>query len=262
MKAIKSAAIGLSILALALGAPGLAMADLVTNGGFETNGGNGQIGYNTSATGWYIDPSAGSSYTFLFNPQSMTTSGTSADNSGANGQYGSLALWGPGNGSANGLTLSPNGGAFIAQDGAFQQAAIQQTITGLTVGDTYAVSFSWAAAQQLNFSGATYSEWTVSLGTGPGQSTGYANIANHGFSGWMQQTFNYTATSTSEVLSFFADGGPFNPSLPPFALLDGVSMTDISSVPEPSTLWVMGFGLAGLAGFKMHRQHRRKAAAI
>jgi hypothetical protein len=31
--------------------PALAVVNLVTNGGFETNGGNGQLGYNTTATG-------------------------------------------------------------------------------------------------------------------------------------------------------------------------------------------------------------------
>jgi hypothetical protein len=129
----KMAVIGSLAFALALGASGGTQADLVTNGGFESNGGNGQLGYNTSATGWSV-PAPPGSYTFLFNPQSSTVSGTSADNSGAPGQYGSLSLWGPGNDSVNGLTLSPNGGAFIAQDSAFQDGALTQTISGLSVG--------------------------------------------------------------------------------------------------------------------------------
>jgi hypothetical protein len=53
----------------------------------------------------------------------------------------------------------------------------------------------------------------------------------------MFQTFNYTATSSSEVLSFLAVG---NVQLPPFLLLDGVTLT-----PEPG-YWVPGVGLLGL----------------
>lgn len=137
--------------------PALAGVNLVTNGSFETNGGNGQLGYNTSATGWSV-PAPGGSYTFIFAP------GT-ADGPGADGQFGNLQLWGPGNGSANGLTAtSPNGGYYIAQDLAFQQGAISQTINGLTPGQKYDVSFWWAAAQQYTFDLATFDQWQVTLG--------------------------------------------------------------------------------------------------
>ena len=71
------------------------------------------------------------------------------------GSDGIVKLWGPGTGSANGLTLSPNGGAFVGADGAFQDEPIQQTISGLVAGHTYAVSFDWAAAQQSGFNGPT-----------------------------------------------------------------------------------------------------------
>ncbi len=253
MRLRRIALIAVPVLALVAGMPGMALADLVTNGGFETNGGNGLVGFNTTATGWSIDPSASSSYTFLFNPQSGTTSGTSADNSGAGGQYGNLSLWGPGNGSSNGLTLSPNGGAFIAQDSAFQQAAIQQTINGLTAGQNYAVSFYYAAAQQYGFTGATSDQWQVSLG-GQTLNTPTLNIDSHGFSGWKSDTLVFTATSSSEVLSFFASGSPSG--VPPFALLDGVSM---NAVPEPSTIPLIALSLLGVA---VLRRRRRARAAV
>jgi len=221
--------------------------ELVTNGGFESNGGNGQLGYNTSATGWNIS----GGYTFLFNPQTGTTSGTSADNSGANGQYGSLWLWGPGNGSANGLTTSPTGGAFIAQDSDFQQAPIWQTINNLTIGQSYAVNFDWAAAQQEFFNGPTADQWVVSLGE-QSQATATYNLPSHAFSGWMHQAFDFTATDTSETLSFFAQGSPQGP--PPFALLDGVSM---QAVPEAGSGAAM---LLGVVGFGMFARRRARSA--
>src|SRR5580658_3782800 len=89
--------------------------DLVANGGFEVNGGNGQLGFNTSAADWSV-PAPSGSYTFLFAP------GT-ADTSGANGEYGFLGLWGPGDGSPNGLpATSPNGGYYLATDPSFQNS--------------------------------------------------------------------------------------------------------------------------------------------
>ena len=136
---------GVALLALILSVPATVHADLVTNGSFETTtNGNGQLGVSTDATGWSINEGG---YTFLFAP------GT-ADTSGANGQYGNLTLWGPGNGTANGLpATSPDGGNFIAFDGAFQIQPIYQTVSGLIPGHTYDVSFEWAAAQQQGFDG-------------------------------------------------------------------------------------------------------------
>jgi len=246
----KMAMFGIPALALTLGASGGAQADLVVNGGFEsTTSGGGQLGFNTNATGWSVPTG---SYTFLFTPGS-------ADTTGVNGQYGGLSLWGPGNGSANGLPASsPNGGNFIAQDsGGFQPGALTQTISGLTAGDTYTVGFYWAAAQQSGFNGATDSGWTVNLGTNTAtaQSTSPASIPSHGFSGWMYQTFNFTADSTSDMLSFMAFGGP--EGVPPFALLDGVTM---NAVPEPSSMLIFGAGLLGLGVVGLRR--RAKPAAV
>jgi hypothetical protein len=219
---------------------------LVTNGSFESNGGNGQLGFNTVATDWSVPPIP-RSYTFVFTP------GT-ADTSGATGEYGFFALWGPGNGAPNGLpATSPDGGDYIAQDADFQQGAISQTIHGLTPGAQYTVGFWWGAAQQESFDGATHSEWQVSLGSQM-QSTGPVTIPNHGFSGWMHQTLTFTANNTSELLSFFAAGAP---PVPPFALLDGVTLNGGVATPEPDTLVLMGTGLAGFIGFA-RRHHVKK----
>src|ERR1017187_3531173 len=172
--------------------------NLVTNGSFESNSGNGQVGYNTSITGWSV-PSGG--YTFLFAP------GT-ADTSGANGQYGYLSLWGPGNGSNNGLpATSPDGGYYLASDGAFQVQPIQQTINGLTIGHNYMLGFLWGGAQQIGFTGATTEQWQVSLGNST-QLTSVLNNASQGFTGWEHVNKTFTATNTSEVLSFLAIGTP------------------------------------------------------
>src|SRR5579862_4188388 len=188
---------GLAGLALLIGIPGSANAQLVTNGDFEaTTHGGGQMGFNTNATGW-----ATTGYNFIFTPGS-------ADTTGETGQSGNVQMWGPNNGSANGLpATSPNGGNFVAADGGVSVGAITQTIHGLKVGDTYQLSFDWAAAQQYGHSGATTEKWTAKLGNQE-FSTPIQSIASHGFSGWQTQTFDYKATSTSEVLSFLATGAP------------------------------------------------------
>jgi hypothetical protein len=208
-----------------------ARADLITNGSFEsTTDGNGQMGFNTNATDWTT-----SGYNFIYAP------GT-ADTSGANGSFGNVGLWGPGNGASNGLpTTSPDGGNYVAADSDFEVGAISQTINGLTVGDTYTLSFDWAAAQQSGFHGPTSDNWSVSLGSDT-QTTATSDIPDEGFSGWQTQQFKYTATSTSEVLSFLAGGTPQGE--PPFALLDGVSMKQTVPDAAPTALLV---GLGALA---------------
>ena len=67
---------------------------------------------------------------------------------------------------------------------------------------------------------------------------------------------DFVATASSETLSFLATGTG-GAALPPFALLDGVS---IKGVPEPSTwaMMVLRFSLLGYAGFR----RRRTAASI
>jgi len=218
--------------------------NLVTNGDFElTTSGMGQLGYNTYATGWTT-----TGYNFLF------TAGT-ADTTGANGHYGNLKLWGPNDGSANGLpSSSPSGGNFVGADGAFEVGAIQQTINGLIAGNSYTIDFSWAGAQQSGFSGATTEQWKVSLG-GQSLSTAVINVANHGFSGWMHESFSYIATSSTEVLSFLAVGTPSG--VPPFALLDGVSL-NANTVPEPESYTLLGIGLLGI--LSVRRQQRNRSA--
>jgi hypothetical protein len=234
----------LAALGFAAMLPSAVYGQLVQNGGFEsTTSGNGQLGYNTSATDWTVS----GGYTFVYSP------GT-ADTSGANGQYGNVSLWGPGNGAPNGLTTSPDGGNFIAQDGDFQQAPISQTITGLTAGGSYIVSFYWAAAQQEGFGGSTSDQWQVSLGSQT-DNTASVGIGSEGFSGWIKQDLKFTATSNTETLSFLANGPG---GAPPFALLDGVKM---QSVPGPESAASMVLGVLGFGMFARRRARSAKSRA-
>jgi hypothetical protein len=135
------------------------------------------------------------------------------------------------------------GNWYIAADGAFQQGAIEQTLTGLTAGQSYDITFYQAAGQQVGFEGATTDRWQVSLGTNSKLSSLINLPSRANVTGWEKQTLSLTANSTSEVLSFLAVGTPTG--LPPFSLLAGVS-AQATAVPEPltflGTLTALGLG--------------------
>ena len=214
----------------------------VVNGGFEQTTMNASTEFGAAypsqqVTGWTTN-----GYNFVFLP------GT-ADTTGATGQYGNVGLWGPGNGSNNGLKASPLGGNFIAMDGAFQQGALSQTLSGFNKGDTVTVSFYFAGAQQSGFYGSTTEQFEVSLGS-QNDFTEVLNNSSQGFTGWKQENLTFTATGPSEVLSFLAIGTPSG--VPPMSLLDGVSVT-ATPTPEPSSLVLMASGFAGAAGVLRRR---------
>jgi Protein of unknown function (DUF642)/PEP-CTERM motif len=241
----KMAASVIPVIALAAGSPASVRADLVINGSFEsTTAGIGQLGYNTDVTGW-TSPAPNGSYNYVF----------SSPTDAPTGQYGSLSLWNNST-AGNGMTASPDGGNFVGMDGAFDVGPLSQTINGLTAGQAYSVSFYWAGAQQSGFNGPTSDNVTVSLGS-QSFTTQTVSLPSHGFSGWVQQTFTFTADSTSDVLSFLAYGTPNG--VPPFALLDGVSMVAVAS-PEPSTLLHAGLGMFGLGAVWLRKRARAKFA--
>lgn len=148
----------------------------------------------------------------------------------------------------------PVAGNIDADDGdSTFEAAISQTVNGLTAGKNYVLTFWQAGAQQGGQDSATSRDWQVSLGSQT-RSSAVMNLNGDDFAPWTQQTMHFTATSGSEVLTFMASGT----GTPPIALLTGVSLT-AGAVPEPG-VWAMvilGFGALGVVA----RRRRQRAIA-
>ena len=234
-------------------------ANLVTNGGFEGVSGNANPNFFLSddagnLTGWTTSTNDDSNNILFASPTGVATRHDGAK----------FGFW-----STSGVTASPDGGNFVAFDGDPTPGARQtmsQMISGLTTGQSYTLTFDWAATQYEfvngpagDWSGATTNQFQVSLG-GDVQDTSRVDVASRGFTGWMTDTMTFTAASASEVLSFVSEGG--GTALPPVALLADVSLTgDVpGAVPEPATWAMMGMGFAGL-GLMAYRRGR-KALAI
>ncbi len=255
------------LVATAVAFPAFAAPELITNGNFDTYtvGGTasttsyivagGQTSGTSGATlaGW-----SNSGYSFVYRPNTASSTGAVVT-PGTN-----LYLWGPDGGagtanySANGFTNSPTGGNFIAEDGAYQQGLLSQTVSNLTVGRSYQLSFYWAAGQQSGYTGDNTNGWTVYWADASNNvvstvSTAMATTVSKGFTPWRQQVYTFVATTTTMTLAFMATSGPN--ATPPFSLLDGVSLT---AAPEPATWAVLAAGLVGASALRFRR---RKGAA-
>jgi hypothetical protein len=221
----------------------------IVNGSFEQTLVSGSYEFGTAfptqeVTGWTTG-----GYNFVFQ------SGT-ADTSGATSQYGihDMKLWGPGDGSNNGLPVSsPDGGNYLGLDGAFSVQAVSQMIYGLTPGQAATVTFYYAGAQQHGYTGLNTEQFEVSLGT-QHLYTPVLNNTSEGFTGWQSETMTFIPTVSTELLSFFAIGTPSG--VPPFSLLDGVTMSSVAQTPEPSSLALLVTGLTGVGSLVRARLKR------
>ncbi len=251
-----------AVAALATAAPAKAdLLNLVTNGNFN----------NTTAYYTYNGVQVGTE-TSNSNLASWQFTGCSASNCGfsflANSNLASTGWYDQQDGHIS--TPGTNPGALpVAGSNAFMSDAnyetqyMYQSIAGLHVGDTYTLKFWQASFEQSGYTGGFTSSWQVGLGNGSSfnvanygvQNSSTMTVASGGAAGWTQQTLSFVATSTSELLEFFATAS--SGAQPPFLLLDGVSLTDATNpvnVPEPATLTLTAAGVLGLVAARRRRR--------
>jgi len=233
-------------IGLALFACGIARANLVTNGNFNLYGGSAPKNDFV-----YVQPTDWTGSGLYDFGVEVDAPGT-ADNVSDPGipVYGPFPAHGP-SGNNN----------FIEADGDPSYSfSFNQTISSLTVGQNYNVSFNQAAGQQSgNLVGPTTEQWEVSLGSST-QFSSLMSTPQGGIFPWEAQTLQFTASSTSEVLSFLAVGTPSG--APPMVFLDGVDMEASGSVPEPSATLLLG-GVGAVIGMgRLGRRMRANRTAV
>jgi hypothetical protein len=151
------------------------------------------------------------------------------------------------------IVAPPGGSNVIAIDGgSAYSASISQTISGLSVGSEYVLSFYQGAAQQKGFTTATTEQWQVTFGSNS-QTSLLMNNAPEGVVPWNEVTMSFLATSASETLTFLALGTPAGE--PPVVLLADVDMF----LPEPGSLAMLGAGMLGLVAARWRRSRSLQA---
>ena len=152
--------------------------------------------------------------------------------------------------------LSSQGGNFVGLDGdpnASFNASLSQTVTGFTVGQRYWFAFDWAASELQSRSGITNEKINFKA-VGAVTDLNFTSVTvttpTQGFIPWRGESLSFVASSTTEVLTFLAQST--STCLPPFVLLDGLTLSD---VPEPGTIVLAGAGMAilMLLRFQKHR---------
>jgi hypothetical protein len=186
-------------------------------------------------------------------------------------------------------------GNYVEADGnPTFESSFGRTITGLTPGQTYSLSFYQGASQQTGFNNGTptTNQWIVSLasgllsicGAGPvdplyGPTETYCSsdpnasiaasplmtVPGGGVVGWNYVSVNLTAYAETEMLSFLAwgdNGSTVN--LPPIAFLAGVDSPPGlgTDVPEPAAWALLTVGFMGLGGALRRQRSKRPALAL
>lgn len=160
-------------------------------------------------------------------------------------------------------SASPDGGSwagmgtlYIPTSGYQVYESFSQTVSGLTAGQSYTVSW-YAGNFGLDTSGNGGNVFTQANAIGVtvnGALVGQGQTLALG-SKWYAESVTFVATSTSAMVGFRPANLPAGTS---YMSIDGITLTPtVAAIPEPGTLAMMGLGLAGLA---FSRVRARKAA--
>ena len=233
---------------LALGTAGMAKADLITNGNFSqssyapgVNSHQFGTGYGgQGVTGWTGNGGYGlyfqSNPTIPVRPQRNITAVTvPAPN---------ICMAPP----ANSPPIPHSWRSTATRRSAVETRSRRQSTAWSPASSTRSPSIG-ARTSFGAVTVATTEQLQVSLGSQTLLTPVISDMSPPASAAGRASTLMFTATSTSEVLTFLSLGTP--DGLPPIAVLDNVSLT----VPEPSSIGLLGAGLAFL-GFTAARRRR------
>jgi hypothetical protein len=176
------------------------------------------------------------------------------------GSPGDALLWAVGYADGNGsITTAGAGNQFVTLGGGFDgpgTADWSTTITGLTPTDTYVLSFMIATELGTGIEPGGPQTMTVGFLSGsstasqpftsPDSTAGYWRL-------WVPENYTFVATATSAVVDFSVTNQQYDMGL------DNVGIAAPGAVPEPSSLFLLGSGLAGLIAV-IRRSRRQKTA--
>lgn len=204
--------------------------NLVTNGSFTDVLKNGDTINPGVPTGWSVGANNGEA---INSPDTMDASANFGDPNEAN--------------FAAAPSATPDGETWVgmARDGASQNERITQTVSGFNIGSDYTISW-----YEGNFGYDVVDPNVDFLNANAIQvDIGGIYQFNGGFiptqSAWETRSFTFQALQNSYDVSF----GLINPARS-YLSIDGVSITAVAAVPEPSTYAMLLAGGLLIAGFK------------